>query len=87
MYAQVYTRLGIVLGRYQSNPGLDHWRSIKEVLRYLKGTNDFMLMCRQTDNLEVVGYLDSNFAGLLTLVSKRLDTSSCLLMELYFREV
>ena len=49
MYAQVCTRPDIafsvrVLGRYQSNPGLDHWRAVKKVRRYLQGTNDYMLM-------------------------------------------
>ena len=36
MYAQVCTRPDIafvvgMLGRYQSNPGLDHWRAAKKV--------------------------------------------------------
>jgi hypothetical protein len=68
MYAQVYTRPDIafvvgMLGRYQSNPGLDHWRAAKKVMRYLQGTKDYMLMYRRTDNLEVIGYSDSDFAG------------------------
>ena len=41
MYAQVYTRPDIafvvgMLGRYQSNPGIDHWRAAKKVMRYLQ---------------------------------------------------
>ena len=68
MYAQVCTRLDIafaigMLGRYQSNPGMDHWRAAKKVMRYLKGTRDHMLTYRRTDSLEVVGYSDSDFAG------------------------
>ena len=48
--AQVCTRPDItfavgMLGRYQSNPGMDHWKAAKKVLRYLKGTKDYMLMC------------------------------------------
>ena len=40
MYAQVYARPDIafavrMLGRYQSNPGMDHWRAAKKKLRYL----------------------------------------------------
>ena len=40
MYAQVCTRPDIantigVLGRYQSNPAMDHWRAAKKVMRYL----------------------------------------------------
>ena len=68
MYAQVCTRPDIafsfgVLRRYQSNPGLNHWRIAKKVMRYLQGTKDYMLMYRQKDSLEVIGYSDSDFAG------------------------
>ena len=40
MYAQVCTRPDIafvvgMLGRYKSNPGTNHWRAAKKVLRYL----------------------------------------------------
>ena len=68
MYAQVCTRPDIaffvgMLGRYQSDLGLDHWRAAKKVMRYLQGTKDYMLMYRRTDNLEVIGYSDSDFVG------------------------
>ena len=68
MYAQVYTRLDIafvvgILGRYQSNPGIDHWKVAKKVMKYLQGTKDYMLMYRWTDNLEVIGYSNSDYAG------------------------
>ena len=41
MYAQVCTRPDIayvvgVLGRYQSNQSMDHWRATKKVMRYLQ---------------------------------------------------
>ena len=32
-------------------------------MRYLKGTKDYMLIYRRTDNLEVIGYFDSDYAG------------------------
>ncbi|XP_070029409.1 secreted RxLR effector protein 161-like [Nicotiana sylvestris] len=68
MYAQTCTRPDIsfaveILERYQSNPGIDHWKAAKKVLRYLKGTKDYMLMYRRSKHLEVVGYSDSDFAG------------------------
>ncbi|RVW49990.1 Retrovirus-related Pol polyprotein from transposon TNT 1-94 [Vitis vinifera] len=77
MYAQVYTRLDIafvvgMLGRYQSNLGLDHWRVAKKVMRYLQGTKYYKLMYRQTSNLKVVSYLNSDFAG---CVDSRKSTS------------
>jgi hypothetical protein len=68
MYAQVCTRPGLafvtgMLGRYQSNLGLDHWKAAKKVLRYLQGTKGLMLTYKKYDNLEVVGYSDADFAG------------------------
>ena len=77
MYAQVCTRPDIayavgVLWRYRSNPGMDHWRAAKKVIRYLQGTKDYMLMYRQTDILDVIGYSDADFAG---CVDSRKSTS------------
>lgn len=68
MYAQVCTRPDIafavgMLGRYQSNPGLDHWKAGKRVLRYLQGTKDFKLTYKCSDSLEVIGYSDSDLGG------------------------
>ncbi|KAL2346633.1 hypothetical protein Fmac_000633 [Flemingia macrophylla] len=68
MYAQTCTRPDIsfafgILGRYQSNPGMDHWKAAKKVLRYLKGTNDYMLTYRKSNHFEVIGYSDSDYAG------------------------
>ncbi|XP_050908537.1 secreted RxLR effector protein 161-like [Lathyrus oleraceus] len=82
MYAQVCTRPDIafavgILGRYQSNPCMDDWKAAKKVLRYLKGTKYYMLMYRQMDNLDVIGYSDSNFAG---CVDSRKSTSGYMFM-------
>ncbi|KAL3752114.1 hypothetical protein ACJRO7_012865 [Eucalyptus globulus] len=82
MYAQVCTRPDIafavgMLGRYQSNPGMDHWRAAKKVMRYLQGTKGHMLMYRWTDNLEVVAYSDSDFAS---CIDSRKSTSGYIFM-------
>ena len=68
MYAQVCTRPDIafatgLLGKYQSNPGHDHWVAAKKVMRYLKRTKDYMLIYKHVQDLQLVGYSDSNFAG------------------------
>ena len=65
MYAQTCTRPDIsfavgMLGRYQSNPGLDHWKATKKFLRYLQGTKDHMLTYWRSSHLEVIGYTDSD---------------------------
>ena len=68
MYAQVCTRLVIayivgMLGKYLSNPGKDHWIAAKRVMRYLQRTKDYMLTFRKLDQLEIIGYYDSDFFG------------------------
>ena len=68
MYAQVCTGPDIafivaMLGRYMSNPRVDHWKAAKRVMRYLKRTKDFMLTYRRSDSLEIFGYSDSDFSG------------------------
>ena len=68
IYAQVCTRPDIayivgVLGRYLSNPGMDHWKAAKRVMRYLKRTRGYMLTYRRSDQLEIIGFSDSDFAG------------------------
>ena len=77
MYAQVCTRPDLafatgMFGRYQKNPGKVHWVGVKKALRYCQGTKDFMLTYRRSDNLEVVGYTDADFAG---CVDSRKSTS------------
>ena len=52
MYAQVCTRPDLtlatgLLGRFQLNPGKDHWKAIKRTLRYLQGTKGLMLTYRK----------------------------------------
>jgi hypothetical protein len=67
-YAQVCTRPDLafitgVLGRYQENPGFEHWKMVKKALRYVKGTKNYMLTYRRSDSLEIRGYSDADFAG------------------------
>jgi hypothetical protein len=60
-YAQVCTRPDLafvirLLGRFQSNPEIEHWKLVKKVLRYLQGTKGLMLTYRKSDSLQIVGY-------------------------------
>ena len=68
MYAQVYTRSDIafiveMLGRYLSNPRMDHWRAAKRIFRYLQRTKDYMLIYKRSDQIEIIGYSGSDFVG------------------------
>ncbi len=31
-------------GKYQNNPGVDHWTAVKNILKYLKRTKDMFLV-------------------------------------------
>jgi hypothetical protein len=70
MYAQVCTRSDLafvigMLGRYQKNPGINHWNGINKALRYIQGTKGLMLTYERPDILEIVGYSDLDFVGCL----------------------
>ena len=82
MYAQVCTHSDIayivgMLGRYLSNPGMDHWKKAKRVMWYLQRTKGYMLTYRRSSYLEIVEYSDSDFAGCL---DSRRSTSSYIFM-------
>ena len=67
-YAQVCTSSDLafvtgLLSRYQSNPGIEHWRLVKKALRYLQGIKCLMLTYRISDFLHIEGYTYSNYAG------------------------
>jgi hypothetical protein len=46
--------------RYQSNPREEYWQSVKHILKYIKGTIDYMLVYR-IDALVPSEYIDSDF--------------------------
>ena len=59
MRMDIYYMVGIV-SRYQSNPGLKYWESVKHILKYLRRTKNYMLVYSGPD-LMPVGYTNSNF--------------------------
>jgi hypothetical protein len=67
MYAMMCTRPDIcyvigLVSRFQSNPGLAHWKVVKRILRYLTGTMDYVL-CYQGLDLRLIGYSDANWGS------------------------
>ena len=62
MYAFGHGVLVEILGRYLSNIGMDHWKAIKQVMKYLQRTKHYMLTYRRSDHLKIIGYSDFNFA-------------------------
>ena len=66
MYAMLCTRPDVCLaislvGRYQSNPGVDHWTAVKNIRKYLKRTKDMFLIYGGDKELVVNGYIDASF--------------------------
>ena len=66
MYAMLCTRPDVCLaislaGRHQSNPGVDHWTVVKNILKYLKRTKDMFLIYGGDKELIVNGYVDESF--------------------------
>ena len=65
MYATLYTRPNICfivgkVGKYQSNLGQEHWAMVKQIIKYLKRTRDYMLVYL-ADSLVILRYTDSDF--------------------------
>ena len=52
-----------VVGRFMHNPGRSPWNAVKHVFRYLVGTQDLGILFGPNKNSDVVGYIDSDFAG------------------------
>ncbi|KAJ4716957.1 Retrovirus-related Pol polyprotein from transposon TNT 1-94 [Melia azedarach] len=52
-----------LVSRYMETPTTTHFKAAKRILRYLKGTTNFGLFYSCSDNFELVGYSDSDWAG------------------------
>ena len=66
LYAASWTRPEIadvvgLLSRAMDCPKMEHWKAVKRLLRYLRGTVDLGLTYKGRVNLE--GYTDANWAG------------------------
>ncbi|KAK1692240.1 hypothetical protein QYE76_008937 [Lolium multiflorum] len=66
MYAMLCTRPDIahavsLTSRYQSDPGMEHWTAVKNILKYLKRTKDMFLCYGGDQELVVNGYTDASW--------------------------
>lgn len=51
------------VSRFNLNHRTVHWKAVKRILRYLKGTIDFKLHYTKNGNTDLVGYTDSDWAS------------------------
>eukprot|EP00253_Pinus_taeda_P009392 PITA_09392 len=72
MYAMVFTRPDIahvvgVLSRFMSKPRKEHWKTVKQVFRYLRSTSDYGLCYQGRIGLDKVldirGFVDEDWVG------------------------
>ena len=66
MYAMICTRPDVsfalsVTSRYQSDPGMEHWKVVKHILKYLRNTKDMFLVYGGDKELVVNSYTDASF--------------------------
>ncbi|KAL4203777.1 hypothetical protein AMTRI_Chr01g105590 [Amborella trichopoda] len=66
MYAMTRTRPDLsfflsLVSRFQSNPGEEHWKTIKRIIRYLKGTMIYTLTYKGGTEIAIEGYSDANY--------------------------
>ncbi|KAK2972394.1 hypothetical protein RJ640_010831 [Escallonia rubra] len=67
MYTMTCTRPDVayalgVTSRYQADPGEEHWKVVKTILKYLRRTKDQFLIYGDSD-LKIEGYTDASFAS------------------------
>lgn len=67
MYEMICTRHDIVyivglVSRFESNPGMAHWKAMKKILRYLKGTTNYSIFY-QANDLKLVVYMNADWGG------------------------
>ncbi|KAL0339168.1 UNVERIFIED_CONTAM: Retrovirus-related Pol polyprotein from transposon RE2 [Sesamum angustifolium] len=49
--------------RFMQSPSQVHYAAAKRILRYLRGTKDFGIWYKSTNDAKLVGYTDSDMAG------------------------
>ncbi|KAK8492465.1 hypothetical protein V6N11_034876 [Hibiscus sabdariffa] len=64
MYAMICTRPDLsyalsMTSRYQANPGEGHWKTVKNILKYLRRTKDVFLVYAGEEELGVVSWKSS----------------------------
>ena len=52
-----------VVSRFMEEPRHSHWKAIKRILRYIRGTESLGLYYSRTNEYKLVGYSDSDWCG------------------------
>ncbi|GKD70823.1 hypothetical protein Tco_1324913 [Tanacetum coccineum] len=65
MYAMMCTRHNVsfalsIMSQHQQNPGEGHWTTVKNILKYLRYTNERFLVYGGEEELRVTSYCDGS---------------------------
>ncbi|XP_057864409.2 secreted RxLR effector protein 161-like [Cryptomeria japonica] len=52
-----------LISRFMDSPKNSHWQAGKRILRYIAGTLDYGILYSITNDFQLIGYTDSDFAG------------------------
>ena len=52
-----------VVSRFMEEPVYTHWKALKRILQYIRGTESFGLFFSRTEEYKLVGYSDSDWGG------------------------
>ncbi|BAU02899.1 hypothetical protein VIGAN_11249500 [Vigna angularis var. angularis] len=52
-----------ITSRFMEEPRYSHWKALKRILRYVKGTMSFGLLYTNSDHYRLSGYSDSDWCG------------------------
>lgn len=68
MWGQLATRPNLsfavsLLSRFQSNPGIEHWKALMHVMGYVLNTIDYGLTYSRDTNLTPLAFVDADYGG------------------------
>ena len=52
-----------LISKFMEKPKDAHWQAAKRILRYVKGTKRYGILYTTSENSELIGYTDSDWAG------------------------
>ena len=68
LYLSNWTRPDITfavnnVAKFNCNPTEEHWRAVKRILRYVKGTSNYGILYNKSSKDELIGHCDADWAG------------------------
>ncbi|XP_058003620.1 secreted RxLR effector protein 161-like [Hevea brasiliensis] len=63
-----------ILSKFMQSPCEVHYRAAKRVMRYVKGTADFGVLYARHVEVNLMGFTDSDWAGMICWSSKKQET-------------